>query len=1502
MNYRDALKGEYGPLWRDTFGVGNLKVWNDAQIAHDLFVTGAIHCDNFAVPQVSFDRQVIKYTLEVQGQGLAFDDVAVAVDEGGLIVNRSIAARMAVACNQLMQTKPDAANFILGDLQIGAADKAPPSIVNIYGNTDVSGVLRAGNLQSMGDMKVNGTLYWTTLSPAIPVPVHNHDDRYYNKIDSDLKYAVVNHNHDGAYAAMNHNHDGAYAAVNHNHDAAYATINHNHDAAYAKKTDLNAYPTGVQVTAEFVKDRNRLDALEDPNNGVAKKTDLAAYVKTVDADNNYAAMNHNHNGVYAAANHNHNGVYADVNHKHDIYAPLKHEHDEYAIGEAVDENFADQDKKIDALAGRVTTLEAAPAVDAYSKKDADARFAPVGHKHDDDYAAKNHNHDTAYAAIDHKHTGIYATANHNHDGVYADVNHTHDAAYAAIDHKHTGVYALVNHEHDEYAIGEAVDENFADQDKKIDALAGRVTTLEAKPAVDAYSKKDADARFAPVDHNHDDDYAAKDHKHDIYSLTTHNHDTVYAKISDLDDYVKAEDAAGTYASRQFVRDMFDECATKTDLTEYVKTDDLTSTLARYAELDAVNAELELDRKELELHGRRITDLEDAVAAGGGGTTIDAYTKGEADDRFAPMDHKHDIYSLTTHNHDAAYASKMHSHDGVYAAVGHKHDDDYAAKDHNHTGVYAAANHNHDGDYAALDHKHDIYSLTSHKHDDDYAAKDHNHDDTYAPADHVHAQYAVAEKVDTALGKVDTAVTNHEQRIVTLEGKQVYTKEEANNAFAAKEHEHEEYALGEMVDENFKIYDERIAKLEAGGSSTIPTQVPVLGIGVPAPTNTFCLETATHIKVGGNIVVGNVQNPTYINSSGGIGVGQDASPAYSLISGQPIHVGTYVAPISAGDKPTFSYSYVAGVLHIASTFDDEGKPTALEDQALLKVYGDTEFYGDLVATGYEVLAKKGTFNGDLVVDGGATIGKVTWDMDTGSVQSTETTITGEVTIGEEFPIAGKPTEPYRTRLKVHGDTYLVGNGFSKNATLEIDGYVKINNPYTQGDLDVTLDCDGNVNFTGTRNTIGGMDDANPAHFETYNQTTFHGYNNFMYGEALEDDTVEAWKRYAIDTNSLYCSDYAHIVNHLIVGNRENIEPSDPTSRAQNYILYVGNGKEQGGYPKARISLPTYIGYAYQETPSSLPVCDLFNRCYGTLHMFPCEPGATVAYGGKSIISPRGTLNAKGFIVDTQDPPQNGAFGYTYNPNYQTYSMNANAGDEGDGEAVAIYAPTAENIPSICTNGAAYIGDNIVTNGEYVAVVDPSNTEQKTLIKNDSVETGKVKCSDPLQNDVLNRDVATQMILADIILVCDNGDITLEKFKFTFHRVTEFIVYIKAVDITKTISDADAETARNSTFCGGIAIRAREGYNDFPTNIASDRCDAIPFKILIGEKTTKSIAEYDATLNLQSNSLIIDFVDKSKDLLESVRNPSKTFSSFGIKGLKGFAEAPSNNSFDKFAELF
>jgi hypothetical protein len=50
----------------------------------------------------------------------------------------------------------------------------------------------------------------------------------------------------------------------------------------------------------------------------------------------------------------------------------------------------------------------------YTKTEADALFAPIGHNHDGVYAPVGHNHD-----------GVYAPVGHNHDGVYAPVIHTH---------------------------------------------------------------------------------------------------------------------------------------------------------------------------------------------------------------------------------------------------------------------------------------------------------------------------------------------------------------------------------------------------------------------------------------------------------------------------------------------------------------------------------------------------------------------------------------------------------------------------------------------------------------------------------------------------------------------------------------------------------------------------------------------------------------------------------------------------------------------------------------------------------------------------------------------------------------------------------------------------------------------------------------------------------------------------------------------------------------------
>ena len=197
------------------------------------------------------------------------------------------------------------------------------------------------------------------------------------------------------------------------------------------------------------------------------------------------------------------------------------------------------------------------------------------------------------------------------------------------------------------------------------------------------------------------------------------------------------------------------------------------------------------------------------------------------------------------------------------------------------------------------------------------------------------------------------------------------------------------------------------------------------------------------------------------------------------------------------------------------------------------------------------------------------------------------------------------------------------------------------------------------------------------------------------------------------------------------------------------------------------------------------------------------------------------------------------------------------------------------------------------------MNSANTEQKTLIKNDSVETGKIKCSDALQNDILNRDAATDVIVCDVVLSCDNGDIKVKGMRMLVHRVTEFIVYIKAEESFSAVSTAIATAARNSTSCGGISVTPREGYA-FPANI-SPTCNASTnCTIQIGEKST-GITEYDAALCFTNGTMFFE-VSNMADVLETVRGEGKTFTGFGINGITGFMPAPGVNSQTKYDQLF
>lgn len=140
----------------------------------------------------------------------------------------------------------------------------------------------------------------------------------------------------------------------------------------------------------------------DPESGGSTTEAVDAYTKE-EADERFAAAAHTHDG------------YASTDHTHEGYAPSVHTH----------------------TAADITGLPS--SVDAYSKTEADNRFATASHTH------------TGYATADHAHSD-YMTENEAVDA-FAGINHTH-SGYAATNHSHTE-YAASGHSHTPASIGAA---------------------------------------------------------------------------------------------------------------------------------------------------------------------------------------------------------------------------------------------------------------------------------------------------------------------------------------------------------------------------------------------------------------------------------------------------------------------------------------------------------------------------------------------------------------------------------------------------------------------------------------------------------------------------------------------------------------------------------------------------------------------------------------------------------------------------------------------------------------------------------------------------------------------------------------------------------------------------------------------------------------------------------------------------------------------------------------
>jgi hypothetical protein len=171
---------------------------------------------------------------------------------------------------------------------------------------------------------------------------------------------------------------------------------------------------------------------------------------------------------------------------------------------------------------------------------------------------------------------------------------------------------------------------------------------------------------------------------------------------------------------------------------------VTNENAAYMRLGSLLGEYDLNNE------FRIYDVDPESGDASGGAAVDAYTKDEADERFAAAAHTHDGYATEGHTHDG-YAASSHTHtaaditglpssvdayskteaDNRFAPVSHTHSG-YAEEGHTHTAAAvgaAASNHTHTPasiGAAASSHTHSGYASSSHDHDDDYAPKSHTH--------------------------------------------------------------------------------------------------------------------------------------------------------------------------------------------------------------------------------------------------------------------------------------------------------------------------------------------------------------------------------------------------------------------------------------------------------------------------------------------------------------------------------------------------------------------------------------------------------------------------------------------------------------------------------------------------------------------------------------------------------------------------------------------------------
>lgn len=245
------------------------------------------------------------------------------------------------------------------------------------------------------------------------------------------------------------------------------------------------------------------------------------------------------------------------------------------------------------------------------------------------------------------------------DLLYAPIAHTHN--YATADHTHAN-----DHSHANKSVLDGIT---AAKVAAWDAGTGNGTA----PVVDAYSKTEADGRFAAATHSHGE-YLTEDEAVDAFAGVSHTHTA--AEITGLpasvDAYSKTEVNNMMNGKADATHGHAEYAAASHGHSEYAYASDLSGKADAnhthtYSQVGAASAS----------HTHTYSEV---------GAASSSHTHTPASIGAAASSHTHSGYASSTHTHD--YAASNHTHSG-YASSSHTHSG-YASSTHTHTAANVGA--------------------------------------------------------------------------------------------------------------------------------------------------------------------------------------------------------------------------------------------------------------------------------------------------------------------------------------------------------------------------------------------------------------------------------------------------------------------------------------------------------------------------------------------------------------------------------------------------------------------------------------------------------------------------------------------------------------------------------------------------------------------------------------------------------------------------------------------